>query len=371
MWGKKIGKKNGFRKVNLRSLHGVYTFANQRYIKEDGVHSSFLEEIGCASGGRYSVGLDSFICQWSNEVSYEKVSELITVMTGEKQLSKQGLAGYIGQRAVEISSDLQKKSLGISYGSILISEEVDVYSVDSEEVILMIDDVLVKAQKPHKKVARTEEDAKRIGITVALISDKSGNYHSFTEGINAQGEVIYAIEDAIQDKIMEFHSDEDKPLPIVAITDGARSIRLSLEKVFGLMVCIILDWYHLCHKLRTLMSMIACNKEDKILYINDLTKLLWNGKVQDALAYMADMPRIKNVEKYQELIGYLEKHEKEIIDYEKRQKAGKTIGSGRCEKANDVIVARRQKKKGMAWAENGSKALAIVKVFIDNKKTAA
>jgi hypothetical protein len=369
--GKKIGSKNGFRRVNLHSLQGVYSFDNQRYIKEDGSHSSFLEEIGGASSGRYSEGLDNFICKWSNELSYEKLSELLRELTGVKQLTKNGLEEYIIQKAVGISRDMQEKSLGVAYGSILISEEIDIYDGDSEEVILMIDDVLVKAQKPHKKVAREEEDAKRIGVTVAIISDKSGAYHTFTEGIDAQGEVIYAIEDAIQDKIMELHSDEDKPLPLVAITDGARSIRLSLEKVFGLMVCIILDWYHLCHKLRALMSMIACNKEDKALYITDLTKLLWNGKVQEALSYLADMPRIKNAEKHQELVGYIEKHAKEIIDYEKRQKAGKTIGSGRCEKANDVIVARRQKKKGMAWAKNGAKALAIVKVYMLNKKAAA
>jgi hypothetical protein len=63
----------------------------------------------------------------------------------------------------------------------------------------------------------------------------------------------------------------------------------------------------------------------------------------------------------------LTKHQAEIIDYEKRQKAGKTIGSGRCEQANDALVAHRQKKKAMAWSPAGSKALAIVKTQSLNK----
>ncbi|MBK8535739.1 MAG: hypothetical protein IPL59_11760 [Candidatus Competibacteraceae bacterium] len=41
----------------------------------------------------------------------------------------------------------------------------------------------------------------------------------------------------------------------------------------------------------------------------------------------------KNEEKYLELIGYLEKHRDEIIDYQLRKKAGKMIGSGLIEKA--------------------------------------
>jgi len=62
-----------------------------------------------------------------------------------------------------------------------------------------------------------------------------------------------------------------------------------------------------------------------------------------------------------ELVTYLEKHRGEIIDYGRRQQAGKTIGSGRVERGCDLVVGHRQKKKGMSWSEKGSKALAILK----------
>ena len=44
------------------------------------------------------------------------------------------------------------------------------------------------------------------------------------------------------------------------------------------------------------------------------------------------------------LTTYLRKNEHTIIDYERRKLAGKTIGSGsgRTEKQNDILVAKRQ-----------------------------
>jgi len=62
------------------------------------------------------------------------------------------------------------------------------------------------------------------------------------------------------------------------------------------------------------------------------------------------------------LLGYLQKHAEEIIDYGRRQKAGKPIGSGRMEKAVDQVVGMRQKKKGMSWSASGGHALALLKI---------
>jgi hypothetical protein len=64
----------------------------------------------------------------------------------------------------------------------------------------------------------------------------------------------------------------------------------------------------------------------------------------------------------QELSGYLEKHYSEIINYERRSRAGRTIGSGRMEKGVDLTVGQRQKNKGMSWSHLGSRALSLLKV---------
>jgi hypothetical protein len=82
----------------------------------------------------------------------------------------------------------------------------------------------------------------------------------------------------------------------------------------------------------------------------------------EAIEYLKKKVTAKNKQKLAELIAYLEKHKKEIIDYGKGKKAGKTIGSGRMEKGVDQVIGYRQKKKGMSWSKKGSKSLGILKV---------
>jgi hypothetical protein len=74
-------------------------------------------------------------------------------------------------------------------------------------------------------------------------------------------------------------------LPIVAITDGAKNIRLHLWRVFGKQVIIIFDWY-LNKKIWTLMSMIAPNKEQKEKAAREIVGLLWEGLTDDAIAHI-------------------------------------------------------------------------------------
>jgi hypothetical protein len=85
--------------------------------------------------------------------------------------------------------------------------------------------------------------------------------------------------------------------------------------------------------------------------------------VEHALEYLHTQVQPRNREKLAELVGYLEKHCTEIIDYERRKQAGKTIGSGRVEKGVDQVIGHRQKKKGISWRPKGSKALAILKIL--------
>ena len=58
----------------------------------------------------------------------------------------------------------------------------------------------------------------------------------------------------------------------------------------------------------------------------------------------------------------MENHEREIIDYERHQKAGKSIGSGRMEKSVDQVIGACQKSKGTSGSPVGSKAFGILKV---------
>jgi len=387
------------KRVLVSSLNGVYETDNQQYVMLDGSSANHLS-LACGFDSTYrSEGLCAFIEKWASDLAYEKLSALLGEHVGSPVLCGVGIKKYLMRKALAIS---EKWSSGADGGDIgiAVSESVGLYDRDRGEVIVMMDDVGVKAQKPHKKIARDKDDSKRIETTVALVgmSEETGKpatgmpaapsgtvndagtgektdaekpipYVVLTEGISADGAVAYPIGNAISDTVKRLYYGDSpvRPLPVVAITDGARSIRLTLEAVFGAGVCIILDWYHLQLKVKNLMSMIAPDKTLKELYVRELQAFLWQGKTQRALECLTGLPKVKNAEKLEELVTYLKKHQTEIIDYEKRKQAGKTIGSGRCEKANDIVVAHRQKKKGTAWSRQGSKSLAIITVNRLNK----
>lgn len=108
--------------------------------------------------------------------------------------------------------------------------------------------------------------------------------------------------------------------------------------------------------------MIAINQLEKAQHLKFLLSQLWHGLTAGALEYLKPQVQARNLDKWQELIRYLEKHQHEIINYKRRSSAGKTIGSGLFEKAVDLTVGLRQKNKGMSWSRLGSRALSLLKV---------
>ena len=49
-----------------------------------------------------------------------------------------------------------------------------------------------------------------------------------------------------------------------------------------------------------------------------------------------------------------------------RRRLGLRISSNRVEKANDLVVAQRQKHNGMSWSVSGSSALAQISALFIN-----
>ena len=88
---------------------------------------------------------------------------------------------------------------------------------------------------------------------------------------------------------------------------------------------------------------------DKECHLKAMLGQLWAGNVEPVLAYLRTQVEVRNREQHEGLIGYLEKHRHEIIDYGSRQAAGKPIGSGRMEKGVDQVIGHRQKKKGVVF----------------------
>lgn len=131
---------------------------------------------------------------------------------------------------------------------------------------------------------------------------------------------------------------------------------------------LILDWYHLAKKkCKELCCMIARGREAKDALLNSLKLKLWHGKVADAISILEDYrPQARNEKKLDELIGYLRKHQEEIPDYNERRIHCQFNGSAHVEKANDLLVARRQKHQGMHWSLETSDSLCALKTLMLN-----
>jgi hypothetical protein len=164
------------------------------------------------------------------------------------------------------------------------------------------------------------------------------------------------------------YAGRSEPLPVVAITDGARTIRRQLAELCGQPVPVSLDWYHLDKKVGELMGMVARNKQEKTVHVAPLLGHLWHGRPDTALPYLRRDVQAQTPEPSAALLTYLEKHRAEIIDYGRRQRAGKPIGSGRMEKGGDPVIGARQKHKGMSWSPTGSQALGSLKVVELNQQ---
>jgi hypothetical protein len=295
-------------------------------------------------------------------MSYEEVAGLIERNTGEQLLSDQSIWRLVVRKAAQIGQ-LQKQQVAqrLKKGKMpAVSSEVDIYDTQTTEVLLFNDAIQVKEQKT-KRDKKVVEQKSRVSTDVAMLQKRDGTYHYLTAGIDTEGQEVVSLVDVIQAQLIQEYSRSRKPLPIVAITDGAKSIRATLLAVFGVTITIILDWYHLQKKVSELLSMIAINKRDKQKHLDLILPLLWRGNAPDAISYLTAIAQVKSPDRLQELVDYLRKHQSEIIDYERRKKAFKPIGSGRMEKAVDQVIGKRQKDNAMSWSRKGSKALAILK----------
>jgi hypothetical protein len=157
---------------------------------------------------------------------------------------------------------------------------------------------------------------------------------------------------------------------LLLIADGARWIRNFFTDTLAALAdkTMILDWHHLKQKCLELGSRICRNKLAKAQMVRRLYRRLWRGDVGGAIAVLeAERGETKNEAKLDELIRYLQARQTWIPNYRQRRIERRYIGSAQVEKANDLLVARRQKNRGMQWSEATSDALAALRTLMLNR----
>jgi len=156
---------------------------------------------------------------------------------------------------------------------------------------------------------------------------------------------------------------------VLLIADGARWIRNWFAALLALSPTskMILDWFHLRKRCAELGSMICHGRKAKAALLQPLYRHLWQGEVDGAIAMLeAYRPQARNPDRLEELIAYLRDRRAYIPNYRQRRQECQYIGSAHVEKANDLIVAQRQKGAGMHWSVATSDALAALRTLMLN-----
>ena len=113
---------------------------------------------------------------------------------------------------------------------------------------------------------------------------------------------------------------------------------------------------------------IKGGKEKRNKILQKLLRILWVGNVTGSEQYLTglDSEYLRPKNRIVDLCAYFEKHRNHIPCYALRQHLGLRNSSSTVEKANDLLVAQRQKHNGMSWSLTGSTALAHIKALFLN-----
>ena len=225
---------------------------------------------------------------------------------------------------------------------------------------ISIDDIGVKHQK-ETRAGNNTRSAKYVENTVVHIQSGEGSYCLTAPSMDSAFQILVAF--LLSNGLMRKDS-------LVFLADGARDIKCHIEKYFSFRpYVLILDWYHLKKKCKELISSsVKGTIEEKRGHVQDLLRMLWVGNVKGALSYLEalDGSQVKSAYWLGELTGYLQRKEGQIACYALRHELGFRVSSNRVEKANDLLVAQRQKHNGMSWSFEGSSSLASITMVMQN-----
>lgn len=222
-------------------------------------------------------------------------------------------------------------------------------------VYVSIDDVGVDQQKNTRKGGGSK-DGKVVENTVIHVQSKEGTHTITAIGMKKAFKLLMAF-------LLVNHLLENRHLYF--FSDGARNIRSNIEIFFKPLCPYVhmLDWYHLEKRMTELLSMaLKGPKAERHMLRYELDQKLWVGNIDDAKAYLngLDPKYIKNRQKLDEALEYLEGKRAYIACYALRKELQYRNSSNPAEKENDLVVAGRQKHNGMSWSRDGSGSLAVI-----------
>jgi hypothetical protein len=239
------------------------------------------------------------------------------------------------------------------------------YEAPQDAVAISLDDVGAKKQKESREQAAHAPpgEKKRAYVQHTVIHVEQGGRSYLLNGHGVMWVLRLLLAFLLRNKLLG--------KTLVFFVDG-HALYSSVLEYFSWYTnkTVILDWYHLHKKCKELLSMALNGRDIRNAVLKNLMPLLWHGLVDQAIAYLKSLPEseIKNEDERIHLVQYLAKNRPMIPVYAVRRELGLRNSSNRGEKANDLLVAERQKHNGMSWSLSGSVALASVTALKHNRE---
>jgi hypothetical protein len=333
-------KELEFKACTQMSMRAATDYLNRIRNQDDpSIRTTTLRNRLEREGEDISAAINNIAEQELSSVDYNNLQAL-----PPKNEDTDGISRSLNPEKVEQAA----KEIGIS--------EFDPNTLENPEctINLSVDEVCVKGQKAHRPLQEGEKKIIQISKTITHIQSLVGFYIVFGCSILSNLRLVAAF--LVKNSLLNNNQ-------LVFYTDGARQIHTCIEQIFsGTDYKIILDWYHLKKKFKDLGSMAFKGKELRNEFINSISPALWRGDVDAALALIenVDRSKVKNFTYLEKLSTYLIRNRDYIPCYALRKKLGLRNSSNRGEKANDSVIAKRQKHKGMSWSNEGCSSLAAI-----------
>ena len=260
-----------------------------------------------------------------------------------------------GQRHIEQAA-IEHASIKLN----ILEYNASDYELPEESVNISIDNVYVKRQT-ETRPGDKETQPKRVDNTIVHVQAKNKSYILNAATIFGGLKLLIGF--------LLFNGLAKKQIVIFA--DGARDIHSAVLKLLSFAnYKIILDWYHLKKKCKEQLSMALKGSKIRNEFLEGFLMCLWFGNVDGAIKKLQniDPKKIKNNDYIIKLTGYLERVRSHVPCYALRKELGLRNSSNLGEKANDIVVANRQKHNGMSWSNGGSTAFATVAAASYNRE---
>jgi hypothetical protein len=157
----------------------------------------------------------------------------------------------------------------------------------------------------------------------------------------------------------------------VVLGDGAPWIKTQAALHFP-RATPILDWPHLARAVHRAIRAArpgARRRTERRALHHAIRECLWGGEIDAALlALRALRPAAvtEPVPALDEAIAYVEAQRTWLGDYQAWQDAGYPVGSGLVERAVELVINRRLKRRGMRWRRDNADAVVALRVLTLN-----